>query len=658
MLKVLNHLFLILILLFSLGQCRYNNKEIPNVINGEIDLRNWDFENGNPIPLNGEWEFYFSDLIFSGTKPVDPGVQKTYLRVPSSWTSSGGTSYDTFGHASYRLKLHLPPDKKLFLSSSEITSYHIKFMNGKLLPSSGNPKEEPIWNDWNYREVFPLEGEEVEIVFWVLNNRHRNAGITQSIYIGKYEDFHRIHEQKLYLDAFLFGILILISLNFFILYFNDMSEKENFYFALMTFLLSVRMLCVGENFIYLIFPGLSSELEYHIEIFSLQTIPLMVILYLQSLYPKEFSSGIYKVLQKIIWMFILISLFLPFYYLSLTVQPFNLVLVLLILSSIHSMYLTLRNDRFGGEIFTLGASLFILGTLNDILFSIRIINTGYYASYTIILFIFFQTYLLSKRVSIVYRNNRISRKIAENEEKKLRSAKNEIEVLGKLKDEFLKNLSREVHNPLTKILGYSEMISSLEVNPGIQKYNEEILQNSKKLSHHMNELLLLTDLETKISIHRSMSSINDMLLEVLMDLQEKIRNKNISINNKMNKNYFYTCDTKLWQKVLYEIISNAVEYNTIDGTIDLNVIEHENHFELCVVDSGVGIPREYINRVREKFFKIDSSKGQESSGVGLGLFLAEKIVQLHDEKLNMKSKPGLGTTVSLTHKIYIQEDEI
>jgi two-component system sensor histidine kinase ChiS len=190
----------------------------------------------------------------------------------------------------------------------------------------------------------------------------------------------------------------------------------------------------------------------------------------------------------------------------------QIILLFAIINGIYTLIKAMSAKRNGAGIFLIGFLIFGLFMINDILFNRNIINTGLYVPVGLVAFIFAQSYLLSARFSMAFTDAKEARRIAEEQKLLVQTAKEEIERLGRTKDEFLANLSHEIKTPLVTIYGYSEMITLEEDLPeSTKEYGREIYKSAGHLNSYMDDVLLVTDLETNLQIDKKSTLLSTLI---------------------------------------------------------------------------------------------------------------------------------------------------
>ncbi|MCB1180099.1 MAG: response regulator, partial [Leptospiraceae bacterium] len=226
---------------------------------------------------------------------------------------------------------------------------------------------------------------------------------------------------------------------------------------------------------------------------------------------------------------------------------------------------------------------------------------------------------------------------------KLKDKVEEIKQISKVKDEFLSNLSHEIKTPLSIVYGYSEMLLTQEDLKKIKKFSGRIHENAVILNNFVSDIILVSDLESGINLEKSNTILNEIIENTIESHRSLIDKKNIEIKYSNNQKIEYNCDKLLLSKAISAVIKNAIVYNNDNGSIEINISSESNNLYFSIKDSGIGISPEYHQKIFEKFFRIDSSLTYEVSGVGLGLFIAGKIIELHGGKIEVNSKLENGS---------------
>jgi two-component system OmpR family sensor kinase len=235
-------------------------------------------------------------------------------------------------------------------------------------------------------------------------------------------------------------------------------------------------------------------------------------------------------------------------------------------------------------------------------------------------------------------------RMAEEQRQLVETAKEEIERLGRAKDEFLANLSHEIKTPLVTIYGYSELITMEEDLPeSIKEYGSEIYSSAGRLNSYMDDVLLVTDLETNLQIDKKPHTLATLVGNALLPLDSLVLEKKVQIQIPDLSSSTILCDAILIERALSNVLKNAIVYNKVEGEVKLEIKQVGHTQKISIRDTGIGIEQEYNKKIFEKFFRVDSSLSYEVSGVGLGLFLAKRIVELHGGSIRVLSELRKGS---------------
>ena len=216
-----------------------------------------------------------------------------------------------------------------------------------------------------------------------------------------------------------------------------------------------------------------------------------------------------------------------------------------------------------------------------------------------------------------------------------------------MKKEFFANASHELKSPLTSIIGYQELIKEgiIKDNNEIKNISEKTLKESIRMKNIVLDMLELSKLESKEVKEIESLNLKEIIEDIISSNEVLIKQKNIKITANL-KDFYINSSFEDIQKLLSNIISNAINYNNINGEIEL--ILKDNSF-ICK-DTGIGIKKEDLPRIFERFYRVDKSRSKENSGTGLGLAIVKHICLNYLYKIKVDSKFGLGTTFTITFK--------
>ena len=243
-----------------------------------------------------------------------------------------------------------------------------------------------------------------------------------------------------------------------------------------------------------------------------------------------------------------------------------------------------------------------------------------------------------------------------NTQEELRKAKEKAEESDKLKSAFLANMSHEIRTPLNAIMGFSSLLlDSGTEQEEHRQFISIIHNNSNKLLDLMGEIFDIAQIESGLIImQREPCQINEVLMSLItfFNLEKGLSGKeHINIRmQKANKDHSFTIltDERKLRQTLNNLIENALKY-TNEGFIEVGYQFRENSMvEFYVRDSGIGFPQEKLDVLFQKFRQVEEGHNRNYGGIGLGLTLSKKFVELMGGEMWAESKPGAGSVFYFT----------
>jgi len=232
----------------------------------------------------------------------------------------------------------------------------------------------------------------------------------------------------------------------------------------------------------------------------------------------------------------------------------------------------------------------------------------------------------------------------------------EIKASDKLKNDFISSVSHELRTPLTAIKGWAETMSIGEPDPvTMNKGLNIIINETERLSSMVEELLDFSRIQSgRMTLVTGKMDILAELDEAVYMLGERARNEKKHLNYDHPENVTPVLgDKNRLRQVFINVIDNALKYTSEDGEIGIKVDEHDEMIFVIITDTGCGIKKEDLPRIKDKFYKAN----QTVRGSGIGLAVADEIVNLHKGKLEIDSVEGEGTTVTISLPVLDSDDE-
>ncbi len=213
--------------------------------------------------------------------------------------------------------------------------------------------------------------------------------------------------------------------------------------------------------------------------------------------------------------------------------------------------------------------------------------------------------------------------------------------------EFTANVSHELKTPLQGIIGSAELIeNSMIKQEDVPRFVGHIRKEALRLVTLVNDIIRLSQLDEKIELEKEKVDLLKIVNEVFENLKEMAEKKDISMQIKGHTTKIFGVK-KLLYDMIYNLCDNAIKYNINGGKIMLNIIDSQNKIILTVSDTGIGIPKEHIDRVFERFYRVDKSHSKETGGTGLGLSIVKHIAAYHHGKIKIQSEVYKGTVIKI-----------
>ncbi|BCJ92661.1 two-component sensor histidine kinase [Anaerocolumna cellulosilytica] len=227
----------------------------------------------------------------------------------------------------------------------------------------------------------------------------------------------------------------------------------------------------------------------------------------------------------------------------------------------------------------------------------------------------------------------------------------ELDKLDDYQKKFVANISHDFRSPLTSIKGYAEALQDGTIPYELKdKYLGIILFETERLNKLTTSLLALNSFENHGTLLDIVSfDINNIIKKTAESFEGTCTQKKITLNLIFSsKETLVNADMGKIQQVLYNLLDNAIKFSHHNSTIKISTVEKGDKVFVSVKDNGIGIPKESIKKIWERFYKTDTSRGKDKKGTGLGLSIAKEIITAHDENINVISTEGVGTEFLFT----------
>lgn len=611
----------------------------PNAVKGVIDLRKTDFAKEKIINLDGEWEFYWNQLLmpedFTKNQKIDH--KKSYISIPGNWKKDiYDNKFSGKGFGTFRLLITNIPNKNLFgIKKQNIRNASKIYINGKLVLADGNPaktREENLYSNIPQKAFFEIDDSELEIVIQVSNYEIINGGIATSLYFGEHQQLISYSSKNTMFEAGIITMLITIGLYYIFYYFvikaYGRKEPTIIIFSMCCILFAIMNMTISERIILVFFPKLSYEFIYKFKDIATLTALILITIFLDKIV-KDLMNRIRNIVIGFYVMFLLLIIILPvedyLRYIGILMIINIAFFVSVFVRSIY-LFLNKKSDRLDFKSYT--ALIFLLYSVNLyniylILFSIGA-EKDYFKGFICILVIsILALLLLSFRLSDEYKKNKeISHRLTKtflNLEKTLQeSERNEIAFLqAQIKPHFL-------FNTMSSII-------SLCYTDG--KRAGELLTN---LANYLKKSFSINNNDKFVTIEREIE-----LIQQYIDIQKTRFENRLKVEYDIDEAIY---NFKITPLIIQPLVENAIKHGILKkeegGKIQIIIQKREDEIYICVEDDGVGMRDEEVRNI----YKVLMNNSHDNNGIGLAN-INKRLEKYYQEKIYLNTKKGEGTKI-------------
>ena len=232
--------------------------------------------------------------------------------------------------------------------------------------------------------------------------------------------------------------------------------------------------------------------------------------------------------------------------------------------------------------------------------------------------------------------------------KRIEQSNKEKEAVAAMRREFSANVSHELKTPLTSISGYAEIMKDgLVRQEDMQHFSEKIYQEASRLITLVEDIIKLSRLdEGRVELEKEEVDLYELSREIISRLAPQAAKNRVRLEL-TGESVKYTGIRQILDEMIYNITENAIKYNNPGGKVSVWAGNTLQGKKVVVTDNGIGIPEDQIDRVFERFYRVDKSHSKERGGTGLGLSIVKHGVILHHGEVHVESKLGEGTRMEL-----------
>ncbi|MBE0340497.1 response regulator [Paenibacillus sp. 28ISP30-2] len=619
----------------------YQGQEYPEAKKGVLDLRGWDLQGRETIPLKGEWEFYAGNLSKPDLLKSLSAKEQQWIRVPGKWNAALHSPDSTaYGFGSYRLLILTDsPKAPLYgLRIPRINTASNLFVNGQLISKEGQVADKPehhIGSIVPYSAIFEADGNAIEIVIQASNfDFPANGGIAKSIMFGSAEAVSSRTNFSITMQLIVCIILLLHGLYAGIIFFMGPHKKSLLYFSGIV-VFTVLSILTDDDRLLLSWLPVSLELTLKMLLLSYTGIALCILKFAQLLLVRS------RIIQTVFagqCIFAILILFMP----PQEISSFLMIMLLLGITTfcvtipLFAFFNTFRGQK--GAIFLLLASISIgssilWGVLKTVLWN----DLPYYPWDIVLAFLGFASYWFKH----FFQTNT-----------ELRSLSDRLQRTDQVKNDFLANTSHELRNPLHGMINIAQSVLDSQTHT-LDERNRSNMQLlitvGRRMSLLLNDLLDVTRLrERDIRLEKRSLKPQGVASGVLDMLRFMTDGKSLEMVISIPDHFpNVLADENRLVQIFFNLLHNAVKY-TNAGTISIQADIRDGMAHIHVRDTGVGMDEETQQRIFQPYEQGTSHLTVIGDGLGLGLSISKQLIELHGGTLRVHSEVGKGSVFTFT----------
>lgn len=661
----------LLILQLTLVELKENTSFPNNKSKGEIDVSEIDFSESQLIGLEGEYEFYWNQLL--SPDDINDSNKRTltgYIHLPDTWNSYlvNNKPLTGIGYATFKIRIKFPDEDLYSIKIKEFDCAYKLWVNGLTVESGkvGKSKTEEI-PSWRRNEIiFYTKDKKVDLIFQVSNHFHRKGGPEDLMLLGKSKSIVTYKNKQLAITYFLVGLFFIMFIYNYGLYTYRRKEKSYLYFSLICLLILLRESTTGEKIIYDIFPDINWWVMIRIEYLSYTLVIPLFYMFVRVLMPKYFSKQYEVIINIISGVVAFIILFTPvkiFSYTPIFYQAFVALTAVLILIGLIRAYLNKEEDSL---IMLVAYFMLFIICINDILYYDKVLHTAFLMPFGLFIIVFVNAFTLSKRFSnsfttiegltleLSQNNLELEQKVTErtqevmrqkqeieNQAKALQETNKKIITLSKFKDSMTHMIVHDLKNPLNTIINASIM-------DDIPEKNSIIHEAGREMNNLVMNILDVYKYEnTTMVLNKELINLAELIEDAINDVSFLGKVRSIVFDIVINENIEVNVDKAIMHRVLVNVLTNAIKFSPISGRIELKTAFHSPDFvRISVKDNGPGVRPERQKIIFDRF-QTEAQKDSQILSTGLGLNFCKLAIDSHGGDIYVESLEMQGATFNI-----------
>ncbi|MGN9160131.1 ATP-binding protein [Clostridium sulfidigenes] len=231
----------------------------------------------------------------------------------------------------------------------------------------------------------------------------------------------------------------------------------------------------------------------------------------------------------------------------------------------------------------------------------------------------------------------------------------DLKKLENMRTEFVANVSHELKTPLTSIRGFAETLKEVDDDETKKKFLTIINEEAERLTTLISDILLLSQIEHKQEFKKEVFNVNKAIEDVFYLMKNTGEQKQVHVSIVGDEIPNILGDKDKFKQMLINLVDNAIKYSEAFDTVVITKIIYDTYFKVIVEDSGMGIAKEYIPRLFERFYRVDKARSRAKGGTGLGLAIVKHIIIGFNGSIDVESTLGVGTKFIITIPYHIEK---
>ena len=649
----------------------------PRVVDGLIDLSEWDFVKQGPVNLRGEYEFYWQQFLSSEDFLRINQTEHETLRVPGEWNGKivDGEAVGGYGYATYRLNIVNSYRLPLALKVPDLGTTFRLYVDGQLLLQAGRPgtSRQSSIPEYNPSVVtFTPTSTRVEVILQISNYHHRLGGAWLPIYLGTPQQLITLRENQLARDLILFGAILILGLYNLVLFILRPDNRSSLFLGLFCLLLAIRQLMVGDRFMTRIVPDMTFEWYIRIEYLGWYLAGSSFMAFLNHIFPDERQKYASIIIHTLFAVGALIVALTPTWIFSFTVPVYQFITLAAMAYGTWILILSVMHRREGSSILLFAYAVFYLTTISDMLVNAGVFGNVLLLDLGLFVFVLCQSILISYRFTRAFETVETQRSqlAATNlklrtQEKLRRDAEQESEALHQriVQSEKMEaigllagGVAHDLNNILSNTVTYPELaLLDLPKDSPLAKPLEMTRQAGLRAAAVIQDMLTLA---RRGVVQREVLNVNQVIDDYLQSVEYKhlmSSIQGIEIDCQLADDLLNVEGSRVHiGKLVMNLVSNAAEAMPEGGRVSISTHNEEvRHRELfympikdgtyvvlSIEDDGIGIDPDDLDHLFEPFY---TTKVLGQSGTGLGMSVVWGVVYDHAGGIDVMSEQGVGT---------------